>query len=206
VPFGEGIRSLGDEADRLAKERHPAYPFLISLWGFRYCDLLLDHGRDADVRRRAAQTLALAEGEHQILDVALNHLSLGRTHLLAAQRGATADVADAASHLTASVEGLRRAGQQDYIPLGLLARAALHTHTRDFSAARHDLDEALTLAQRCGFRLHEADALLGLARLSLAEGAPEAARDPLAKARALITATGYHRRDEELRDLEALTS
>ena len=34
--------------------------------------------------------------------------------------------------------------------------------------AKGDLDDAT----RCGFRLHEADAHLGLARLSLAEGAP----------------------------------
>jgi hypothetical protein len=87
--------------------------------------------------------------------------------------------------------------------LGLLARAALHTHTRAFALARHDLDEALTIAQRCGLRLHEADAHLGLARLSLAEGAPDTARDHLAKARTIITATGYHRRDPDLAELTA---
>ena len=89
------------------------------------------------------------------------------------------------------------------LPLGLLARAALHTHTRAFDLARRDLDEALTLATRCGFRLHEADAHLAYARLSLAEGATTTALPHLAKARALITATSYHRRDEELAVLDA---
>jgi len=67
------------------------------------------------------------------------------------------------------------------------------------------LDEALALATRCGFRLHEADAHLAHARLSLAEDPPDptAARAHLARARALIAATGYHRRDAEL---EALTA
>jgi hypothetical protein len=46
--------------------------------------------------------------------------------------------------------------------------AALHTHTRDFAHACDDLDEAIDLATRCGFRLHEADAHLGYARLHLA--------------------------------------
>ncbi len=83
------------------------------------------------------------------------------------------------------------------------ARAALHTHTPAFPSARKDLDEALSLSTRCGLRLHEADAHLGLARLSLAEAAPAAAPDHLAKARAIVDATGYHRRDEELAALEA---
>src|SRR6185312_3184639 len=110
------------------------------------------------------------------------------------------DLAEAASHLTASVDCLRRAGTQHNLPLGLLARAALHTHTRAFDLALHDLDEALALATRCGLRLHEADALLGLARLALEEGAADAARD-LARARALLDDTGYHRRDAELKAL-----
>jgi hypothetical protein len=98
--------------------------------------------------------------------------------------------------------GLRRAGAQEFIALGLLARAALHTYTRAFSLARKDLDEALTLATRCGFRLHEADAHLAYARLSLAEGAPASARPHLTAARKLIEATGYHRRDRDLAELD----
>ena len=89
--------------------------------------------------------------------------------------------------------------------LGLLARAALHTHRGAFTLARHDLDEALSLATRCGFRLHEADAHLGHARFHLATDppSPDAALSHLAKARTLITATGYHRRDGELAELAA---
>ena len=192
-----------EEAERMQKERQPAYPLLYSLRGFRYCDLLLDQGRDAEVRERAAQMLVPVPSWYSLLDIALDHLSLGRAHLLAVQRGAAANLAEAASHLAASVDGLRRSGQQDDLPLGLLARAALRTHTRDFPDARHDLDEALALATRCGFRLHEADAHLGLARLALAEDAAAAALDHLAAAGTLIRETGYHRRDEELAELEA---
>ena len=136
-----------------------------------------------------------------LLDIALDHLSLGRAHLRAVQRGAGGDLAQAASHLAASVNGLRRAGYQEYLSLGFLARAALHAHTRAFALARKDLDEAFSIATRCGFRLHEADAHLGYARLSLAEGAPAAARPHLEAARKLIKATGYHRRDGELAEL-----
>jgi hypothetical protein len=197
-----------EEAEGMQKERQPAYPRLYSLGGFGYCDLLLDQGRHAEVQERAAYALAGAEERHLLLDIALNHLSLGRAHLLAVQRGAAGDLAQAASHLAQAVDGLRRAGGQDDLPLGLLARAALRTHTRDFLAARHDLDEALSLATRCGFRLHEADAHLGFALLAVAEqpSDPAPARAHLATARAIVTATGYRRRDGELRELEALSS
>ncbi len=183
------------EAERMQREWQPAYPLLYSFAGFRYCDLLLDQGLDADVRERVAQTLEWANQHLGLQDIALDHLSLGRAHILSAQRGIAGDLAQAAVHLAASVDGLRRAGTQHNLPLGLLARAALHTHTHAFDLARRDLDEALTLAERCGFRLHEADAHLGLTRLSLAEGDPVAAREHLDRACTIVDATDYHRRD-----------
>ncbi|MEO5730111.1 MAG: hypothetical protein ABI134_30235, partial [Byssovorax sp.] len=192
-----------EQAERIQRESQPAHPQLSSLAGFRYCDLLLEQGRDAEVRERAAQTLEIAARNHWLLDIALDHVSLGRAHLLALQRGTAGDLAQATSHLQQAVDGLRRAGQRDYLPRGLLARAALHTHTRDFTAARHDLDETLTLATRCGLRLREADAHLGHAHLALAEGHPAPAREHLAHARRIVDATGYHRRDGELAALDA---
>ncbi len=194
---------LFEEAERMQRDMQPAYPLLYSLPGFRYCELLLDQSRDAEVVERAAQTLEWRQGKASLLSIAVDHLSLGRAHLVARQRGAACDLAQAASHLAASVDGLRRAGRQDYLPLGLLARAALHTHTRAFALARQDLDEALTLATRHGFRLHEADTHLGHARLCLAQVDPAAARDHLARARRIIDETEYHRRDDELAQLEA---
>ncbi|MEP7120824.1 MAG: hypothetical protein ABJE95_07945 [Byssovorax sp.] len=191
-----------EEAERMHKEREPAVPLLYSIQGFRYCDLLLHQDRDAEVRERAAQTLKIAVYNNWLLEIALDHISLGRAHLFALQHGTAGDLAQATSHLQQAVDGLRRAGTQHHLPRGLLARAALHTHTGNFPAARHDLDETLTLATRCGFRLHEADAHLGHTRLALAEGHPAAAREHLAKARRIITETGYHRRDGELSELE----
>jgi tetratricopeptide (TPR) repeat protein len=191
-----------EEAERMQEEMQPAYPLLYSQQGFLYCDLLLDQSLDADVRERAARMLASVPSWYSLLCIALDHLSLGRAHLLAAERGAGGDLAQAAFHLATSVDGLRRAGQQNPLPRGLLARAALHTHTRAFALARKDLDEAFSLATRCGLRLHEADAHLGYARLSLAEGAPASARPHVAEARKLVEATGYHRRDGEVAALE----
>lgn len=188
-----------EEAERMQKERQPAYPRLYSLAGFLYCDLLLDQGRDAEVRDRAEQMLAW-EQEDWLLDIALDHLSLGRAHLLAVQRDPAAVLTAAAAHLIQAVDGLRRAGRQDFLPLGLLARAALHTHTRAYPLARRDLAESLSLATRGGFRLHLTDTHLAYARLHLSLPTPDlpAARSHLATAATLIAATSYHRRDPDL--------
>jgi tetratricopeptide (TPR) repeat protein len=192
-----------EEAERLQAAWRPDQPLLSSVQGFEYCDLLLDQGRISDVEVRATQTLAWAEAHFGLLSIALDHLSLGRARLLAVRKGTAGSLAQAASHLDQAVAGLRRAGDQAYLPLGLLARAALHTCSADFTAARRDLNEALALAERSEFRLHEADAHLGLAHLALAEGDQVVARGHLAKARAIVERTGYHRRDAELSALEA---
>jgi tetratricopeptide (TPR) repeat protein len=194
-----------EEAERRQKCWEPDYPLLYSLPGFRYCDLLLDQGRNAEVRERAARALVVATDHHWLLNIALNHICLGLVHLLAGQGVAASDLAEAVSHLKQAVDGLRLANQQDYLPLGLLARTALHTHTGAFDLARRDLDEALAIATRCGFRLHEADAHLGLARLALADptAGPAIARAHVDLARGIIEATGYHRRDGELSELSS---
>jgi tetratricopeptide (TPR) repeat protein len=191
--------TLFEEAERMQKEWDE--PLLYALQGFLYCDLLLEQGREAEVRERATKALVVATHNEWLLAIALDHLSLGRAHLL----GATTDLTLAASHLKQAVDGFRLASDQAMLSLGFLARAALHTHTGAFDLARRDLDEALTLATRCGFRLHEADAHLGLARLALADptAGPAIARGHVDLARSIIEATGYHRRDGELSELSA---
>ncbi len=108
--------ALFEEAERLQKEMQPVYPRLYSLSGFRYCDLLLEQGQEAEVLARAAQTLEWARAHLGLLDIALDHLSLGRAHLRPAQRGAGADLPQAATHLDQAVEGLRRAGTKTTSP------------------------------------------------------------------------------------------
>jgi nucleoside phosphorylase len=195
---------LFQEAEQMQKQQQPTSPLLYSLPGFRYCDLLLDQGRKADALHRAAQSLKVAVFFLGFLSSALDQLSRGRAHLIAArQKGSATDIEWSADCFDEAVSWLRRAGQQDYLPLGFLARADLHLHTGALPEARRDLADALTLSQRCGFRLHECDAHLGFARLALAETDREAAQHHLRKARGLIETTSYHRRDAALADLEA---
>jgi exonuclease VII small subunit len=86
--------------------------------------------------------------------------------------------------------------------VSLLARAELRRVTHSLDRALADLEQALSIATRGGIRLHEADCHLEHARLHLARGEKEQARESLAKAKEMIEDMGYHRRDNDLKDLE----
>lgn len=224
------------EAEQMQQERQPSYPLLYSLQGFRYANLLLaaserttweaatlgqpwqaeeaaaHHETLQAVRQRAAQTLAWVEGKLGLLDEALDHLTLARTALFTALLTPTApgatELAQARREADAAVAGLRRAGTQHMLPLGLLARAWLRAITGPLTgpdSAQADLDEAWDIAERGPMRLHMADIHLYRARLFFREAhypweSPEA---DLKAARELIDRCGYGRRREELEDAEA---
>jgi hypothetical protein len=228
-------------AEKMQAERQPQYPLLYSLQGFQYCDLLLaeaERGAGKSqgtvkqesslakcrvVAERAAQTLKWAERSNvALLDIALDHLTLGRAALYAAilesrsRRGESAlppapsqpGLASAATEIDHAVPGLRRAGQQDSLPLGLLTRAWLLSLTGPATgpdSAQSDLDEAWEIAERGPMPLFLADIHLYRARLFFrANPYPwQSPQHDLAEARRLIFKHGYLRRNPELGDAEA---
>jgi hypothetical protein len=199
----DGAAKLFAEAESLRKELQREYPLLYSIRGFRFCDLLLSQDEHAEARRRATQTLEWArKGGLSLLAIALDHLTLGRATSAAALDTGDADFSEAEEHLGAALNGLRAAGTQDFLPLGLLARAELSRHQRDFPRAERDLREAAKIARRGEMRLHQTDAHLEWARLHLARNEPDDARERFDKARTLVNETGYHRRDRDLAEIE----
>jgi hypothetical protein len=192
--------------------------------------------------QRAVQTLQWAsDNNSSLLTIALDYLTLGRAALYTwvlertgiglSQRGirdgdAAVTLAKARTHLTAAVDGLRRAGTTHHIPRGLLTRAwffcieaTMHRQLGEQvqaadceRRARADQDEAWEIAERGPMRLHLADIHLHRARLfhaaspypwaSDADGKPRGPKDDLAAARKLIEQCGYWRRKEELEDAE----
>ncbi|MFZ1569557.1 MAG: hypothetical protein WAT29_12150 [Thiolinea sp.] len=129
--------------------------------------------------------------------------------------------------LNEAVDCLRNDGVKHHIPRALLARATLHRYTRDFARARQDLQEVLDIADGSGMRLFLTDYHLEMARLLVAasgfdfaqpsnsgttpclsevEGNRQSAQMHIAEAERLIKATGYHRRDKELAELQAQLS
>jgi hypothetical protein len=160
--------------------------------------------RFQEVLDRARQTLEWVERvKADNLSIALDQLTLGRAQLcLSFGDDRTAGFAQAAEQLDRAVDSLRRAAHEEYLPSGLLARAALRRFSFDFLGATADLTEALEIAERGPMRLHECDAHLEWARLCRDQGNLVAARRHVARARELVNATGYGRREREVLWLE----
>jgi tetratricopeptide (TPR) repeat protein len=148
------------------------------------------------VAGRARQTLPIAEANNWLLDIALDHLTLARCALYVDLLAGRPPGAEAEIQAGRALDRLRAAGQQQYIPRGLLTRAWLRQAQGDTPGAQADLAEAEHIASRGGMALFLADIALHRARLF---------RDPqaLAQARRLIEAHHYGRRLPELADAEA---
>ncbi|MDH3660783.1 MAG: hypothetical protein OEU92_12300 [Alphaproteobacteria bacterium] len=188
--------TLFAEAETMQAESQPDFPWLYSLQGYQYCDLLLTLGQAEAVRERAPYAMDIAlRGSRNLLDIALDHLSLGRAAL------ALGDRDEARTQLDQAVDGLREAGDIMYLPHGLLARAVFFREVEQFDLSRRDLAEAMRIATRSGLRLHECDAHLEYARLALAEGEHGDAVAHFKSAASLVSECGYHRRDPEILEL-----
>jgi tetratricopeptide (TPR) repeat protein len=229
---------LFQEAEVLQARRQPNNPLLYSTGGFRYCDLLLGESERAAWRatlhlesqsefnalavvseaviERASQTLRwIAEYGRDLLSPALDRLTLARAAVyLTILRGPRPEN-EAHSEKGAAVDGLRRAGQQQYLPHALLTAAWVEslagTHGGKWGP-QSELDEAWEIAERGPMRLHMVDIHLYRARLFNGEkpypwnknpdGSERGPKDDLAAARKLIEKCGYWRRKEELEDAE----
>jgi len=135
---------------------------------------------------------------------------------------------EAEDYLSQAVDGLRESGNQDFLPLGLFARATLCRHQKDFLKSWADLDEAREIAEYGQMRLHLTDYHLEACRL-IREQLSAFSDQPSAKnykiiedgeelsltkvemqarflehfkeAERLVKETGYHRRDGEVEEL-----
>lgn len=171
----------------------------------------------AAIERRAEKMFEWRTPGESLLDIAVDHLTLGRVYLL---RGVlefpNAHLPSARTALDTALVTLRQFNSSDDMPHALLPSAWLHALGDEWDAARQRLDEAYALATRGGsqqngwqggMRHHLADTLLHRARLFgwrneyLWPGrTPKADLD---EAESLINACGYHRRDQELADARA---
>jgi tetratricopeptide (TPR) repeat protein len=197
------------EAEKMQQQRQPEYRYLYSLSGFRFCDLLLSRGKLKEALERAEHGIGIARRENWLLDIALDTLSLGRAHFLRVlaegvdpstelRTGFTQTL----DYLNQAVAGLREAGYQYYLPLGLLACAALYRTVENFAAAWEDLTEAQEIAERGEMGLHLADYHLEACWLCLTEGKRTEAREHLEIAAERIEKMGYGRRKTEVEELK----
>jgi hypothetical protein len=229
------------DAEQRQKERHRKYPLLFSVQGYWYCDLLLANGDYAAAHDRASQTVKWVKQHARLLDIALDTLTLGRADLMRALAPAATNKTSAAmqdearaarTRLDEAVDGLRAAGQSQYVVPGLLARAAFHRRIADWGGCARDLDEVEEIAEPGPMRIYLCDMALERTRLAFARieafaplnGTLEKDNPPkplvpsadeiaelkneaekqLKIAADYIETCGYHRRDEELAELQAV--
>jgi hypothetical protein len=124
-------------------------------------------GACRDVSQRAGKTIKIAERNDWLLDIALDHLTLGRASLYEAILTGS-EISNSASEMEAAVTGLCSAGTTHHLPRALLTRAWLRVLTGQATgpdSAQSDLDEAWEIAERGSMKLFLADIHLYRARL-----------------------------------------
>lgn len=214
----EEARALFVEAEQAQARDGP--PYLYSVLGARYCDLLLGPAETlawrktcggevtakeaeagirvcADVGRRMQTVVQWRQPDDQLVEIAADHLTIARGALYASilDPGIQRARAAARGNADRAVDAFRRSGQQQELPQSLMTRARQRFFEGDEAGARADLDEAWQVAERGGMRLHMADVHLCRARLFRDQAS-------LAAARVLIAACDYGRRNEELEGKE----
>jgi hypothetical protein len=176
---------------------------------------LLSIALDTLTLGRAHLGLALAGASAHQISAAM------RDHALAAR-----------AHLDEAVDGLRAAGTGHHVPRALLACATFRRSVGDWDGAARDLSEVEEIAEPGPMKLHLCDLALERVRLAFAQietfaplngmqekdnppkpVVPSAdeiaelkseAEEQLKTAADYIETCGYHRRDEELAELQAV--
>jgi tetratricopeptide (TPR) repeat protein len=153
-----------------------------------------------EVERRAKETLRWWEEvfvNASLFDIALDHLTLGRTSLYLSILDPSDSVhrQSAMEDINTALGGLRSLDYQYFLPRGFLTRAWLRFLENDPTGSRADLDAAQQIAEHGSMRLHLADVHLYRGRLF-------DDKEEIKKARALIEKWGYWRRIGELEDAE----
>jgi hypothetical protein len=191
------------EAEALQKERQPNLPRLYSLWGYRYCDLLLARDRTAEATSRAIYGYGLArQAGKDLLSEALDNFNQARAALAGALLAKFAH-AECTERSKQALAALRRANQEAYIVPGLLAHAEALWRCGDAKAADEPLREAETIAARGPMPLFMTQAHLLRARIALSQNSVAAAKAKCDAARELIGKHGYGRAVPELAILNA---
>ena len=145
-----------------------------------------------------------------LLTIALDQLTLARAQLYAVCLNPAAGLPPAIrSASPAAVDSLRRAGQLQELPRGLLALALRHRLENRLAgpdSAQAALDEAWEIAERGPMPLFQADIHLHRSRLFFplypAAYPWQSPAEDLREARRLIERHGYYRRLPELQDAE----
>jgi len=221
----EDALRLFAEAERI--QGHPLY----SVAGYRYGSALLAAGEYAAAGEAATHIVTKQDRPLELAFQALLTGRILLASALRQTRSSIApsDLLNIQSCLRESIDGFLRTDQRDDIPRAYLAKAAFSRSIGDWDGAARDLDEVDEIAEPGPMKLYLCDAALERARIIFARGeafAPlnginesppkptrlsdaerenlyELAAEHLRIAANYIEECGYHRRDDELNELQA---
>jgi len=173
------------KAEQLQQQDDPAHPKLCALPGFHYCAWLLDQPNVdlSQVVARGEYSLKLMLGLQNLLDIALDQLTLARAYR---QLG---DTTQATDYFEKAMLGIRKAGTIIFLPMFLIDRANFYLDQQQFAEAKRDLAEAWQIIKRSDMKLYAVDYHLAMRRAE-----PEKAQFHETEAKKLIAATGYYLR------------
>jgi tetratricopeptide (TPR) repeat protein len=173
-------------------------PYLYSLQGYYYNDLLIFLRKAKLVKRHASKALKYGDNFYSLLSFGLEYLSLAKAWLI------DGEIRQANLWLAKAVETLRKSQNYYFIVESLLISCRFDYLTKNYFKTHRILQEVYEIAKPSGMRLHLTDYHLEMARLLIAEGkAPTSeVKEHVDQAEKLINDTGYHRRDKELADLK----
>jgi hypothetical protein len=165
-------------AERRQRRSDSTTPFLLSVGGYQYCDLIMAKGDYAAARDRAKWAFGVACEEGWVLEEALDRLTIGRAHLglaLKGGRGAGSitkrreNAYTSSGRLDKAVNKLRAFGDLTFTGRGLLARATFCRVVGDWDGTVRDLNEVEEIAKPGRMRLYLGDTALERARLAFAQ-------------------------------------
>ncbi len=212
--------ALFRRSEELQAKLTPQHPKLFALRGYHYSVFLLDQGKYAEVVGRGEETILWLQRKevegYGPVDLPLEHLALGlaKLHGGAGHGSRQERITAAKPHLEEALAGLRRAGRNDFLPLGLLARsqflrevaeeaASAEERAAQFGRAEEYLDEVEQICTKVQMSIYLLDCHLERAQVRLARtDGVESARGSLHEARKILTSCPYFRRSAHLDELE----
>ncbi len=198
----EESKNSFEQAEQLLKQWNSNYPQLFSLPGFSYCALLLDQAtnqNDIEMVLKRGEYGLNTKTTSLLLDFALNSLTLARAYFK------LDELKEAESYFNQAVDGIRKAGRTNDLPMFLLDRANFLIKINKLEEAKRDLEEAKQLISRSGMKLYEVDYHLAMCRFFYLTKEKRSFDKHLSAAKTLIKSTGYHLRDKSVSELENLT-
>lgn len=174
-------------AEMLERKITPSVRHLYSDLGICHATYHWRTGDIATARAITKANMTLCKKYHWQQDISQCHRLLG-------ELAATEEKNESArTQLDEALKIARSISRHDVLIAALLARGRFLAWRSDASASRSDLDEALDMATRGGYRIFETDIRIALAwLLALAEDDPMAARASATRAHAISAQIGYH--------------